>query len=163
MHVITTVGPDRTGPERVPATDVADARLAGVGLDDRGIELEIVALDLEDAVVVLQVMPQACGGEAMSDPDTFRLGADIADDEDLRDSQGRQVDDAYVQQAVSEALTRVRGRGRPSLSESGESPLLRVRISRDLDQAVRRAAENAGASRSEWVRKVLDEATGRAG
>ena len=99
----------------------------------------------------------------MSDPDTFRLGADIADDEDLRDSQGRQVDDAYVQPAVSEALTRVRGRGRPSLSESGESPLLRVRISRDLDQAVRRAAENAGASRSEWVRKVLDEATGRAG
>ena len=52
MHVITTVE-----PERVPATDVADARLAGVGLDDRGIELEIVALDLEDAVVVLHVMP----------------------------------------------------------------------------------------------------------
>lgn len=99
----------------------------------------------------------------MSNADTFRLGADIGDDEDLRDSQGRRVDDAYVQQAVSEALTRVRGRGRPSLSESGESPLLRVRISRDLDEAVRRAAEDAGASRSEWVRKVLDEATRRAG
>ncbi len=52
MHVITTVE-----PERVPATDVADARLVWVGLDDRGIELEIVALDLEDAVVVLHVMP----------------------------------------------------------------------------------------------------------
>ncbi len=99
----------------------------------------------------------------MNNADTFRLGADITDEEDLRDSQGRRVDDAYVQQAVSEALTRVRGRGRPSLSESGESPLLRVRISRDLDEAVRRAAQDAGASRSEWVRKVLDEATGRAG
>jgi len=99
----------------------------------------------------------------MSKADTFRLGADIGHDEDLRDSQGRRVDDAYVQQAVSEALTRVRVRGRPSLSESGESPLLRVRISRDLDEAVRRAAEDAGASRSEWVRKVLDEATRRAG
>jgi len=52
MHVITTVE-----PERVPPTDVADARLVWVGLDDRGIELEIVALDLETAVVVLHVMP----------------------------------------------------------------------------------------------------------
>ena len=28
-----------------------------LGLDDRGIELEIVALDLADAVVVIHVMP----------------------------------------------------------------------------------------------------------
>ena len=61
------------------------------------------------------------------------------------------------------ALTRVRGRGRPSLSKSGESPLLRVRISRELDEAVRKAADDAGASRSQWVRRVLDEATHRAG
>lgn len=98
----------------------------------------------------------------MSETSTYRLGADIGDDEDLRDRQGRRVDDAYVHEAVSEALTRVRGRGRPSLSESGESPLLRVRISRELDEAVRKAAEAAGASRSEWVRKTLDEATHRA-
>jgi len=65
-------------------------------------------------------------------------------------------------EALCEALARVRGPGRPSLSESGESPLLRVRISRDLDEAVRQAAHAAGASRSEWVRKVLDEATLRA-
>lgn len=98
----------------------------------------------------------------MGEVRTGRLGADIGDDEDLRDRQGRRVDDAYVREAVSEALTQVRGRGRPSLSESGESPLLRVRISRDLDEAVRRAADAAGASRSEWVRQVLDEATHRA-
>lgn len=52
MHVITT-----TEPGRVPATEVADARLVWVGPDDRGIELEIVALDLDDALVVLHVMP----------------------------------------------------------------------------------------------------------
>ena len=98
----------------------------------------------------------------MSEAKTYRLGADIGDDEDLHDSQGRRVDDDYVHKAVSEALTQVRGRGRPSLSESGESPLLRVRISRDLDEAVRKAADAAGASRSEWVRQVLDEATHRA-
>ena len=54
MHVITT-----TTPEQVPATDVADARLVWIGSDDRGIELEIVALDLEDAVVVIHVIPPA--------------------------------------------------------------------------------------------------------
>jgi hypothetical protein len=52
MHVITT-----TTPERIPPTDIADARLVWIGSDDRGIELEIVALDLEDAVVVIHVMP----------------------------------------------------------------------------------------------------------
>ena len=52
MHVITT-----TTPERVPASDIADARLVWISADDRGIELEIVALDLEDAVVVIHVIP----------------------------------------------------------------------------------------------------------
>ena len=49
MHVITTVA--------VPATEVADARLVWIGLDDRGVELEIVALDLDEAVVIIHVMP----------------------------------------------------------------------------------------------------------
>jgi hypothetical protein len=52
MHVITT-----TTAVRVPASNVADARLVWVGPDDRGIELEIVALDLEDALVIIHVMP----------------------------------------------------------------------------------------------------------
>jgi hypothetical protein len=52
MHVITT-----TMPEQVPATGIADARLVWIGADDRGIELEIVALDLPDALVVIHVMP----------------------------------------------------------------------------------------------------------
>ena len=52
MHVIMTVE-----PERVSATKVADARLVCVGPDDRGVELEIVALDLDDMIVVLHVMP----------------------------------------------------------------------------------------------------------
>src|SRR6266496_2493053 len=46
MHVITT-----TNPDQVPASETADARLVWIGTDDRGIELEIVALDLDDAVV----------------------------------------------------------------------------------------------------------------
>lgn len=52
MHVITT-----TQPVRVPATATLDARLVWTGEDDRGIELEIVALDLPEAITVIHVMP----------------------------------------------------------------------------------------------------------
>jgi hypothetical protein len=93
----------------------------------------------------------------------YSLGPDVPESETLRDSAGRPIDDAYVDAAVEDALIQVRGRGRPSLSESGESPLLRVRLSRELDHAVRRAAAQAGESRSDWVRHVLDQAVRRAG
>ena len=93
----------------------------------------------------------------------YTVGADVPDGELLRDRQGRVVDDAYVDSAVDEAIGLVRGRGRPSLSRSGESPLLRVRLSRELDDAVTRAAEKAGTSRAEWVRLALDEAARKAG
>jgi hypothetical protein len=52
MHVINT-----TTPQQVPASEIADARLVWIGADDRGVELEIVALDLDDAIVVIHVMP----------------------------------------------------------------------------------------------------------
>ncbi|MDN5789464.1 MAG: hypothetical protein L0H25_01165 [Micrococcales bacterium] len=35
----------------------ADARLVWIGEDDRGVELEVVALDLDEAVIVIHVMP----------------------------------------------------------------------------------------------------------
>ncbi len=99
----------------------------------------------------------------MNKSTSYQLGPDVEKDEQLHDSRGRLIDDSYVDAAVEDAITQVRGRGRPSLSASGESPLLRVRLSHDLDDAVRRAAERSGASRSEWVRRVLDEAVNRAG
>jgi predicted HicB family RNase H-like nuclease len=92
----------------------------------------------------------------MAEKTHYVPGSDVPDDETLRDSKGRVIDDDYVEAAVGDALRRVRGR--PSLSESGESPLLRVRISRDLDDAVRQAAQRAGKSRAEWVRQVLARA-----
>jgi hypothetical protein len=48
-------------PIRIPATKDLDARLVWVGRDDRGLELEIVALDLPDAVVVIHVMSTELG------------------------------------------------------------------------------------------------------
>jgi|SRR5690348_2927878 predicted HicB family RNase H-like nuclease len=93
---------------------------------------------------------------------SYALGPDIPDDEALRDSQGRIVDDAYAEAAAEEAVAAVRRRGRPSLSRSGESPLLRVRLSRELDEAVTRAAEQAGTSRAEWVRQAITQAIRKA-
>ena len=93
----------------------------------------------------------------------YTLGADVPAGEELRDSKGRLVDDSYVETAVDDALKTVRGRGRPSLSESGESPLLRVRISPELNEAVSKAAEAAGESRAAWVRHVLDQAARKIG
>ncbi len=50
---------DSVVPDHVPATATAHARLVWIGEDDRGIELEIVALDLDDAIVVVHVIPTA--------------------------------------------------------------------------------------------------------
>jgi len=52
MHVVST-----TEPERIRATENLDARLVWIGKDDRGIELEIVALDLPAAIVIIHVKP----------------------------------------------------------------------------------------------------------
>ncbi len=54
MHVLST-----TEPVRIRATKSFDARLVWIGQDDRGVELEIVALDLPEAIVVIHVMPTA--------------------------------------------------------------------------------------------------------
>jgi|SRR5579884_964763 len=93
----------------------------------------------------------------------YRLGRDVSDTEILRDRNGRVVDDTYVSDAVSDALQKVQRRGRPSLSQAGESPLLRVRLSRELDEAVTRAADQRGESRADWVRAVLARAVRDAG
>lgn len=54
LHVMST-----TEPISISPTEAFDARLVWIGADDRGVELEIVALDLPDAVVVIHAMPTA--------------------------------------------------------------------------------------------------------
>lgn len=54
LHVMLT-----TKPTLIPGDEQADQRLAWIGVDDRGLELEIVALVLADTLVVIHVMPTA--------------------------------------------------------------------------------------------------------
>lgn len=70
------------------------------------------------------------------------LGPDLAAGEVLRDDAGRSsVTSTFRRATVDAARAHVCGRGRPSLSQAGGSPLFRVRLPAELDQAVRRAAE----------------------
>jgi hypothetical protein len=78
--------------------------------------LEIAALALADAVIVTHVLPMALGARVTS----------------------RQRADAGTMVRRSEALRD--SRGCPSLSRTGKLPLLRVRVSRGLETAVREAA-----------------------
>lgn len=54
----------------------------------------------------------------MAQRPTYVLGPDVPDNETLRDSSGRVIDDAYVDAAVEGALGQARSRDRPSLSPS---------------------------------------------
>lgn len=52
LHVIDTVEPTRT-----PGPDATHDRLSWIGEDDRGVELEIIAVDLPEYLLVIHVMP----------------------------------------------------------------------------------------------------------
>lgn len=85
----------------------------------------------------------------------------VEEPEPLHDSQGRLVDDAYVELAVEDAREYVRNRGgRPSLS-SGESPQVRLRVTPELRRAIDAAASADHVSPSEWMRRALHRAASR--
>ena len=46
-------------PERVPADGDLDDRLVWTGPDDRGVVLEVIAIDLPDYLLVIHAMPAA--------------------------------------------------------------------------------------------------------
>ena len=46
-------------PERVPADSDLDDRLLWVGPDDRGIVLEVMAVELPDYLLIIHAMPVA--------------------------------------------------------------------------------------------------------
>ena len=50
---------DEYEPIRIPADDEHGERLVWVGIDDRGLELEIVAVVETDYLLVIHVMPRS--------------------------------------------------------------------------------------------------------
>ena len=56
-HVVHVI--DTSVPEDVPAVGEFDPRKVWVGLDDRGLELEIVAVVLPGELLIIHVVPTA--------------------------------------------------------------------------------------------------------
>ena len=94
-----------------------------LGLDDRGLELEVITVQTEKYLLVIHVMPTATQKEhAMTQysgpwpPDDVELTLDDASDvdlvaEEIYDRRGNRIDQAYVDTAVEHVRQTV---GRPS-------------------------------------------------
>lgn len=78
--------------------------------------------------------------------------------EDVRDSRGRRVDRAYVDQALAEAEHELAQRfGRPSLTGRSEhSPHIAFRVTPEVKAQAARAAREQGVSVSQLARAALE-------
>jgi hypothetical protein len=80
----------------------------------------------------------------------------------VRDPSGRSYDDAYLDELADEAERlgppQVR-RGRPPLgaTSGGQSPRLSTRVPKDVDEAVRAAAEREGVTPAQWLREAIEQ------
>jgi len=80
------------------------------------------------------------------------------DQDDVRDSKGARVDQAYIDEAVAEVHEQLRpGRPRRGEERGGEAPRMIVRLPVTLHAAVIERAEREGRSRSAVVREAIEE------
>ncbi|MDQ2707447.1 MAG: ribbon-helix-helix protein, CopG family [Actinomycetota bacterium] len=87
----------------------------------------------------------------------YHFGPDInLDEEIVLDGDGTRITEARAQEIAEETLAKVR-RGRPSLSEPGEtSPRLSLRIPEQLQTRIEQRAEQEGRPVSEIAREALE-------
>lgn len=87
---------------------------------------------------------------------THEPGPDIdLETEDVRDSQGRRITQAYVEGAVADAHRQVRGR--PSLTAPGRrSPQIAFRVPAELQADAERLAAQRGTTVSQLAREALE-------
>jgi hypothetical protein len=86
----------------------------------------------------------------------YKLGPDVKPAEQVRDSKGNLIDEAYIDCAVDD-VRRQLGRGRPSLTAPGEvSPEVKARVPAELKSRVEEAAKRQGRPLSEVIRDALE-------
>lgn len=90
-------------------------------------------------------------------------GPDIdLEDEDVRDSRGRRITQAYVDGAVDDAHRQVRGR--PSLTGPGRrSPQIAFRVPAELQADAEKLAAQRGKTVSQLAREALESYVAAAG
>lgn len=86
----------------------------------------------------------------------YKLGPDVKPGEQVRDSTGNLIDEAYIDRAVDD-VHRQLGRGRPSLTGPGEiSPEVKARVPAALKSRAEDAAKRQGRPLSEVIRDALE-------
>lgn len=141
----------------IPADQTEDRGWLWVGTDDRGLQLEVIAIETAEMYLVIHVMPtsypEVNAVARRKKQELGPIGPDVdLDVEDVRDSQGRRIDAEYVDRVVARAV------GRPSLTGVGRrSPHVSFRVS----ESTRAAAEARAAAEGKTVSQVAREALER--
>jgi hypothetical protein len=92
----------------------------------------------------------------------YKVGPDVGQDEEVRDSKGNLIDQTYLERAVEDVHRRL-GRGRPSLSRPGAvSPEVKARVPAELKARAEQEAERQGKSLSLVIREALERYLGQA-
>jgi len=89
---------------------------------------------------------------------TYEVGPDVdIEVEDVRDSEGRRIDQDYVDRAVADARAQT-GRGRPSLTGGrAHSPHVSFRVPADVRAKAEAQAVREGRRVSDLARQALEE------
>lgn len=135
MHVITTVI-----PTRIPAAEVAAARLIWIG--PKGHPRHASHVEVEEE--------QVTEHHHVAGPD---VDLDV---EEVRDRQARRITTEYAERAADEAL-RIARPGRPALGASGQhSPRVSFRIPEQTRRQAEERARSEGRTVSEVAREALE-------
>ena len=79
------------------------------------------------------------------------------DEEDVRDTEGARIDDAYIERAVERARA-FAGVGRPALGTPGtRSPQIAFRVPEVLKAAIEARAKREGKRPSDIAREALEQ------
>ena len=142
-------------PEVIEADEVNRSRLLWIGPDDRGLSLEIVAVQEPDYLLGHPRHAAPVPEVAMSAK--YVAGPDIdLDVEVVKDKQGQRITEQRAQQMATDALARA-GVGRPSLTRPGaRSPEIKARVPEELRDRLTAAARERGTTASTLIREALE-------
>ena len=137
-----------------------DGKLLYVAADERGRELEIIAVPLGGGdLLVIHVMPHhSQEEEPMINPEDYRVTPETVDggDVDLDAEVVLGLDGRRITEADTQAFTTARG-GRPSLTGAGtRSPRVSFRVPELILQRAEQRAEVEQVSLSVLARRALE-------
>jgi hypothetical protein len=140
------------------------ARLSWVAEDERGRELEIVAIEKPDCYLVIHVMPTHYRKEGSMTRRKIKagaIGADVdLDTEEVYLADGRRLTEHEAEALAQRALAR--HRGRPSVTGDGtRTPSLTVRVPPETRAALEELAKVQGRRLADVSREALDEYVSR--